>query len=423
MALIYFPYLAFRMLFTGKYRSSFLQRFGFSLPETSIPRGERTIWLHAVSVGETLATIGFQKKLKESFPGYRLLFTTTTETGYKIALEKCKSADAILYFPLDFHFSIRRFVSRFDIKLLVLTETEVWPNLIREMKRRGVPVAIINGRISDRSFKNYKRFSYLLSCAFEMVDACLMQSDVDAKRIIEIGARPETVRVAGNLKYDEIAPYMNMDVAPIYETFGYGRDETIFVAGSVHPGEDRVVVEAYVKAAAGHKNLKMIIAPRKFDKIDGLYRCLDEFNIEYEKRSDLVKMKKSPSKNVMVLDTVGELVRAYAMARAVFVGGSLVDVGGHNILEAAVFKKPVIFGPRMHNFREMSESFISSGAGFMVRDGAELAEKISFLLDADDKTYSVLSLLAFSEVTRRAGATSRKIFSLQTLLNSDKITF
>jgi len=419
--LIYFPYLLFRMVFTGKYRSSFFRRLGFFIDVGAIKKDDRVIWLHAVSVGETLATVGFQKKLKEAFPGFKLLFTTTTETGYRIALEKCKSADAVVYFPLDFHFSLRRFLSRFDIRLLVLTETEVWPNLIGALKKKGVPVAIINGRISDRSFKNYLRFSGVLSGTFAAIDKCLMQSEIDAGRIKSIGATPENVAVTGNLKYDEIAPYMQMNASEIYNAFGFKHDDMIFVAGSVHPGEDKTVIDAYLKVRSKHAALKMIIAPRKFDKIDGLYRYLDELNIKYEKRSEIIKMKRSPSENVMVLDTVGELVKTYAMAKIVFVGGSLVDVGGHNILEAAVFKKPVIFGPRMHNFREMSESFVGSGAGFMVSDGSQLAETMQKLIEIDEKAYLNLSSRAYSEVTRMAGATSRNIFILQTLLNSDNI--
>lgn len=415
------------MAATGKYRHSFFARLGFFKNDSSIKKDDPVIWLHAVSVGETLATIQFQKLLKEKFPGYKLLFTTTTETGYKIAREKCSSADAIFYFPLDFQFSIYSFIDKFNVKLLVLTETEVWPNLLRILKSRNIPSAIINGRISDRSFKSYLSFSFIFRPAFSLLDRCLMQSGEDASRIVKIGARPEKTVIAGNLKYDEIKVYMSSKLSDIYAQFQYAPDDVIFVAGSVHPEEDRIVVDAYINFCdeiskrGKRETVKMIIAPRKFDKIAGLFSYLNEKGVEYELRSELIKSQKPCSKNVMVLDTVGELVKTYAMARIVFVGGSLVNTGGHNILEAAVFKKPVIFGPNMHNFREMSESFLRSGAGFMVKDGAELLKTMLFLFDMDENSYRNISEISFNEVTARTGAAEKNIFHLQSLTTSDKL--
>ena len=441
--LFYIPFLLFKMAATGKYRHSFFARLGFFKNDSVIKKEDPVIWLHAVSVGETLATIQFQKLLKERFPGYKLLFTTTTETGYKIAREKCSSADAIFYFPLDFQFSIYSFINKFNIKLLVLTETEVWPNLLRILKNRNIPAAIINGRISDRSFKSYLSFSFIFRPAFALLDRCLMQSGEDASRIAKIGARPEKVVIAGNLKYDEIKVYMSAKSSDIYAQFKYEPEDIIFVAGSVHPEEDRVVIDAYknfcdelsrrreARTAENSKNgsdgdfadrpVKMIIAPRKFDKIDGLFAYLNEKGVKYERRSELIKSQKPCSHDVMVLDTVGELVKTYAMARIVFVGGSLVNTGGHNILEAAVFKKPVIFGPNMHNFREMSESFLKAGAGFMVRDGAELLKTMLFLFDMNADSYRDISEISFNEVTARTGAAEKNIFHLQSLTTSDKI--
>jgi len=425
--LFYIPLLIFKMAATGKYRQSFFARLGFFKNDSPIKKDDPVIWLHAVSVGETLATIQFQKLLKQRFPGYKLLFTTTTETGYKIAREKCSSADAIFYFPLDFQFSIYSFINKFNIKLLVLTETEVWPNLLRILKKRNIPSAIINGRISDRSFKSYLSFSFIFRPAFSLLDRCLMQSGEDASRIVKIGARPEKTVIAGNLKYDEIKVYMDAKLSEIYAQFKYTPDEVIFVAGSVHPEEDRIVIDAYknfcdeLSKRSETLKVKMIIAPRKFDKIAGLFAYLNEKGVKYELRSELIKSQKPCSESVMVLDTVGELVRTYAMARLVFIGGSLVNTGGHNILEAAVFKKPVMFGPNMHNFREMSESFLRSGAGFMVRDGAELLKTMLFLFDMDENSYRNISEISFNEVTARTGAAEKNIFHLQSLTTSDKI--
>jgi len=412
------PFIAWRIYKTGKYKKSIMRRLGIVIDAApGIGAGDRVIWLHAVSVGETLATIEFQKKIKDSFPDHKLLFTVSTETGFAVALEKCKSADAVLYFPMDFHFSIYRFISRFDVRAVVLTETEVWPNLLGILNKKNIPSFIINGRISDRSYKNYIKYSFIFAPVFAMISRCMMQSELDAERIISAGALSGNVSVAGNIKYDEISAYMSADRAGIYERFGYRETDVLFVAGSVHPGEDREVVDAYLSVKERHPELKMIIAPRKFDKIGLLYDYLGAKGVRYEKRSELAKKQTGPSEDVMVLDTVGELVRTYAMARAVFIGGSLVDTGGHNLLEAAVFKKTVIFGPHTHNFREMSSSFLGSGAGILVENSSELASKILYLLELSDDDYGRLSEKAYHEVAKRAGASDKIILCLQSSLN------
>jgi len=210
---------------------------------------------------------------------------------------------------------------------------------------------------------------------------------------------------------------MSADRKAIYEKFGYAENDLIFVAGSVHPNEDRIVVDSYTAVKKTHPELKMIIAPRKFDKIAMLYQYLDKIGVLYEKRSDLIKSGSKPAGDVMVLDTVGELVKTYAMAKAVFIGGSLVDTGGHNLLEAAVFEKPVIFGPHTHNFKEMSAGFLESGAGILVKNSDELAGEIKRLLELPENSYKQLSSLAVNEVTRRVGASDKIILCLQSSLN------
>lgn len=418
-AVVFSPVIAILLYRSGKYRASLLKRLGITVDETpGIKKGDPVIWLHAVSVGETLATINFQKKIKEAFANHKLLFTVSTEAGFALAREKCRAADAVLYFPMDFHFCIRRFISRFNIKALILTETEVWPNLLYAVKKTGAPIFIINGRISDRSFKNYLRFSYILRPFFALIDRCLMQSRLDVERVTHIGAKPENVFMCGNIKYDEIKAYFSIDKTSVYSKFGYSDKDLIFVAGSVHPGEDKMVVDAYLEVKKSHPDLKMIIAPRKFDKLALLFEYLTSRGIEYEKRSVLIKNDAHRLLDVMVLDTVGELVLAYSMARAVFVGGSLINVGGHNLLEAAVFNKPVIFGPYMHNFREMSEGFVESGAARVVCNVEELAQRLSELLKMDETEYNSISKKSFSEVTRRTGASEKNIFHLQSLINS-----
>lgn len=429
--IIYLPVLVYKMARTGKYRHSFWRRLGFGPAPENISKSDKTIWLHAVSVGETLATLEFQKALKEKFPGYKLLFTVTTETGYKIACEKCKCVDEIMYFPMDFNFSVNKFLSNFNVRLFIMTETEVWPNLLRILKKRNVPAAIVNGRISDRSLKNYMRFNFIFRNVFSLIDGCFMQSDVDAARIIELGAQKSNTFNTGNLKYDEMLKYLGYNIDEIYEKFGYSKSDKIFVAGSVHPGEYKDIVDAAVALKKVRSDFKIIIAPRKFDQLEPLFMYLREKCINYTKRSDIIKKAEVEHSSdhktdytgpeFMILDTIGELVKTYAMAQVVFVGGSLIEVGGHNILEPAVFKKPVIFGRFMHNFREMSESFVKSGAGIMVNDKNELEAAIINYSDDSDGGYIKSANAAYMEVTGRTGAISKNILRLQSLINSDNM--
>jgi len=418
IAVLSSPFIAYRIYKTGKYRESLFRRFGLINDNApGISKDDKVIWLHAVSVGETLATIEFQKKLKLAFADYKLLFTVSTETGFAVARQKCKSADAILYFPMDFHFSINRFMSRFNLSAIILTETEIWPNLLAILHKKNIASFIINGRLSERSYKNYIKYSFIFRPVFSLLSSCMMQSALDAERIIAAGADAKKVIVAGNIKYDEIKSYMNIDSAGVYEKFGYGPRDLIFVAGSVHPYEDEKVVEAYLEVKKDHRALKMIIAPRKFDKINSLFDYLSLRGIKYEKRSELVKTSSRPSCDVMVLDTVGELVKTYLLARAVFVGGSLVDTGGHNLLEAAVFKKPVLFGPYTHNFKEMAAGFLESGGGILVKDENDLASKIKHLIEMPEDEYRELSDRAYNEVAKRTGASDKIILCLQSSLN------
>ncbi len=418
LAVLSSPFIAYKIYRTGKYRESLFHRLGIIIdPPGAIDKDDKIIWLHAVSVGETLATIELQKKIKTAFPDYKLLFTVSTETGFTIARQKCKNADAVSYFPMDFHFSLNRFMSGLNIKAVILTETEVWPNLLNKLKKMNIPVFIINGRISDHSYKNYLRYSFIFKPVFSMITGCMMQTKLDAERIIEAGASPQSVMVTGNIKYDEITAYINIDRRAVYEHFGYGQKDIIFVAGSVHPDEDRAVIDAYVEVKRKYPFLKMIIAPRKFDKISGLFEYLDSRGTAYERRSLLTAGGAYPSGDIMVLDTVGELVKVYSMARVVFVGGSLVNTGGHNLLEAAVFKKPVLFGPHTHNFKEMSSDFLKSGAGFLIGTKEELIEKIEYLLSLDDTAYDIISEKAYNEVVKRTGASGKIILYLQSSLN------
>ncbi len=418
LAVLSSPYIAYRIYKTGKYRESLFRRLGLIIDDPpGISKGDRVIWLHAVSVGETLATIEFQKKLKAAFSDCKLLFTVSTETGFAVAREKCKSADAVVYFPMDFHFSINRFLSRFNPCALILTETEVWPNLLAILHKKNIPAFIINGRLSDRSYKSYMKYSFIFRPIFNLLSSSMMQSALDSERIIAAGADAKKVMAAGNIKYDEIKTYLNIDPAGVYELFGYNPDDLIFVAGSVHPIEDEKVIQAYIEVKKYHGALKMIIAPRKFDRIDSLFAYLSARAIEYEKRSMLIKTGARPSCDVMVLDTVGELVKTYSMARAVFVGGSLVDIGGHNLLEAAVFKKPVLFGPHTHNFKEMAAGFLESGGGILVEDENALSSKIKELIKMPQSEYSALSERAYGEAVKRTGASDKIILCLQSLLN------
>jgi 3-deoxy-D-manno-octulosonic-acid transferase len=387
-AVLLLPYWIVQGLRRKKYLSNVGERLGFSFPSLrKLPLNHPgAIWIHAVSVGEVLAGVSLARRLQEVYPSRPLVVSTTTITGQALARERMPFADAIFYFPLDWAFSVRRALRAVRPSLVVILETEIWPNFLREARRSGIPVLFVSGRISDRSFARYE--SYLgvfgfflrpfLRHALSCVTTFLAQSEKDAVRIRALGAAVDRVQVSGNLKYDLELPE-STPIADWLEAEAQRRGRTpIIVAGSIVASEEPLALIAFGTLQGEHPHALLVLAPRKPERFEEAAEFIDESHRKYLRRSQLQvsAASKVASQNgepvipddvtVLLLDSIGELGSLYRLADGALVGGSLVPSGGHNILEPAAFGKIPVFGPHMENFAEIAARFVAAGAAIQV---------------------------------------------------------
>jgi len=444
------PYWLVQSLRHGKYLANLGERLGFSFPglaggapgkadgaageggaaeslDGAAEKGARlrrrplqqadgAIWLHAVSVGEVLSSVELARRLKAAYPQRPLIISTTTLTGQALARERMKFADGFLYFPLDWAFAVRRALAAVRPAVVVIVETEIWPNFLREAAKAGVPVAFVSGRISDRSFARYQKYfglagfylRPLLRSTLGFAETFQMQSETDAERIRALGAPAGRVRVAGNLKYDLTLPAST----PISqwlaaEAARLGRSPVI-VAGSVVATEEPLALIAFGTLQGEHRNALLVLAPRKPERFDAAAQFITEAHTKFVRRSTLAipgpAQVDSPNGavhlpddvKVLLLDSIGELASLYGVADGAFVGGSLVTAGGHNILEPAAFGKIPVFGPSMENFAEMAERFVAEGAAIQVPS-------------PEDAGVAWIELLREPERMQRMGATAKRL--------------
>jgi 3-deoxy-D-manno-octulosonic-acid transferase len=406
------PYWLLRMATQGKYREGLSERLG-RVPERlreADPR--KTIWVHAVSVGEVLAASRLVKELSARVPQYRVLLSTTTRTGQRLARERTGVTHAF-YFPLDFPWIVQRYLRKLDPVLLVLVETELWPNLLTACRRDGIPVALVNGRISDRSLPRYMRLRRLWRGILDGVSIVLAQSEEDVKRLKAIGAPPGRVWFTGNLKYD----VRSAEPAAITKMF---RDRLapgtrVLVCGSTLEGEEEILLNAFQQLLKTIPDCVMILAPRhpeRFGRVAGLLKNRKE---SYVRRSNWIK---KPARikpgTVVLLDSIGELASVYALASVAFVGGSLVPAGGHNPLEPAQFAVPVVMGMHYANFRAVIDTLVQAEA-LKLATTETLLPMLENLL-TDHEAANALGVRALEVFHHQAGATGRTITALLGLL-------
>jgi 3-deoxy-D-manno-octulosonic-acid transferase len=437
-ALLLVPYWLVQSLRTGKYLSNLGQRLGFSFPSLANMPADRpgAIWIHAVSVGEALSGMTLARRLKEAYPNRPLIVSTTTLTGQALARERMPFADAVIYFPLDWRFCVRRALKAVRPSLVLVLETEIWPNFLREAERRKVPVLFVSGRISDRSFARYQ--TYLRAFGFFLrpflrdvlsrASGFLMQSGKDAERIRALGAPADRVHVSGNLKYDlelpVATPLSNWLEA---EARRRGRSP-IIVAGSVVATEEPHVLIAFGTLQGEYPKALLVLAPRKPERFDSAAEFIDESHRKFIRRSKLAIPGPSQSAGgsengaisedvtVLLVDSIGELASLYRVADGVFVGGSLVQSGGHNILEPAAFGKIPVFGPSMENFAEIASRFLSVGAAVQVESPEDAGVAwIEFFRNPE--RMKKMGEAARSLVEGSRGATDRAVARIGTLLD------
>jgi 3-deoxy-D-manno-octulosonic-acid transferase len=369
-------------------------------------------WVHAVSVGETLAAVPIVEELARLHPELSIVVTTVTETGARVARERLARVATHRYFPLDLPAAVGRAIAHNRPRFLVVLETELWPNLFRALAAAGVPVMIANGRISDRSYRRYRLARGCMRRLLGSVAVFGMRSDEDARRIIGLGAVPERVFVTGNVKNDAAA---QDGQAPALwrRLLGLGPGAAVWIAGSTHRGEEATVLDVHARLRERHPSLVLVLAPRHPERAVEVERLVRARGLPAVRRSALPKARTEGA--TIVLDTVGELAPLYQVADVVFVGGSLVPLGGHNMLEVALRRKPALFGPHTENFRESAELLAKSGGGLVVRDAAELERAMTRLL-GDPALRAAMGAAAFAAVAARQGAVRETLALIERFL-------
>jgi 3-deoxy-D-manno-octulosonic-acid transferase len=404
------PFYLWKQRRTGKYARSFRERMG-RLPPGIVPGARPSVWVHAVSVGEVLTARPLLRALRARFPDRPLFLSVTTTTGHALALKDSGGADGVFFAPFDWVDPVRRALRATDPALLVLVETELWPNLVHEARRHGARVAVVNGRISDRAFARYRWVRGLLHNVLREVDVFLMQGEDYAGRIRELGAPPDRVRVLGSLKFDAVPDPRPPDA--LVRLLGGGAGPLI-VAGSTVAGEEEHVLEALRQVRREVPEARLVMAPRHPERFGEAARLVAAAGFSCERRSVLPEGRAFTAE-VLVLDTLGELASAYALATAVFVGGSLVPSGGHNVVEAAVAGKAVVVGPHMENFREIAEAFRREDALVQVAAARELGPALARLL-TDVARRRQVGERARALVERNRGSVDRTVEALAVLV-------
>lgn len=372
----------------------------------------RAGWIHAVSVGEAIAAAPIVEELRRLHPDLPLVMTTVTETGARVVRERYAGLATHRYFPLDLPGAARRVVAAIDPAFLVCMETELWPNVLRTLRARGIPVMIANGRLSDRSFRRYRRVRAFTRRMLRDVTVFGMQTAEDARRIIALGADPECVVITGNVKTD--ARPDGAGVNDLWQRLlGLAPDETVWIAGSTHRGEDEAMLEAHARVGDASPKLVLVIAPRHPERVPEILALIAARGWSAVRRSQLPCPRRRDS--VIVLDTLGELAQLYTVASVVFVGGSLVPAGGHNMLEPAQRRKPVLFGPHTENFREPAALLLDAGAALAVRGVDDLAAALGRLL-ADPALRAKMGDAGFDAVSSRHGAVGETLAVLSRVL-------
>lgn len=398
---------------------AFAERFGFiSEKERSIIGDRPVIWLHAVSVGESIAARPLLKALRERYPDYAVVVSNTTETGRAITAT-FPEKDLCIYFPFDFLPAVRLALDTVKPGLVIIMETEIWPNFTREAAMRKVPVILANGRISDRSFKRYLQFSWFFGPALRLFSTLCMQTEIDRERIIAIGAPEEQTLAAGNLKYD--IPYGQVsdnDKGDLRKCYAIPDSLMVICAGSTHPGEDEYVISAYRKLLTQPgPDLFLILVPRHPERAAAVAALLEQDGLHYRRRSaihagDSLAFQ---SGEVLLVDVVGELMGLYASSDLVFVGGSLVPTGGHNLLEPSSLGLASVFGPYMTNFREITDLVLQYGAGVQIDSPEEFSETLQAMISSQELR-KVLGQNGLKMMRDRGGATGRHMAVIDSYL-------
>ncbi len=424
---LFIPYFIYQAIRHGKYFNNLKERMGY-LPEAIQHHQRPVIWIHTVSVGEFNAARPLFEKIKKEMPDYRLVVSTTTMTGQQLARKECpQKIDGAFYFPFDWKFSVRRALNQVQPSTVIILETEIWPRFLRECKLRGIKTIIVNGRISPRSFARYSLIRRFISQVLNEVSLLIMQSEADAERAILLGASPAEVCVCGNLKYDVDLTNQASALKSEYldGLFHLSSTKPVFVAGSTAPGEEVVLLDSLseIRKVKALEETRLLIAPRHPERFNEVAHLIASSGFKWARRSETPSAcEVSQAAEVILLDTIGELIAVYQFANLVFVGGSLVAKGGHNIIEPAFYAKPVIVGPHTENFRQIIADFSQAEAVLQLKTSStaslnELTKEAARLLKNHQEAQA-MGKRAFDMLLKNRGATECAFAVIQKILRA-----
>ena len=407
------PWWLVRMVTSGRYRAGLAGRLG-RIPAgmAEAVAGRKVIWLHAVSVGEVMAATELVRALRGQMPDWVIAISTTTETGQHLARERFGSHSPVFYMPLDFAALMRRYLRVLQPQMVVLMESELWPNLIETCASGGIPIAVVNGRVSDRSLPRYLRLKHLWAPILQRISLILAQSEENGARFLQIGAPADRVRVSGNLKYDVRAAENTPMTTRLRELLA--EDAPIIVAGSTLDGEETLLLREWPKVLEEHPSAVLILAPRRPERFGAVAGLIETAGFDLLRASALGPGHEQRSDGVILLDTIGDLGSVYSLGKVAFVGGSLVPQGGHNPLEPARFGVPVVMGPSSENFREIVDTMRSVEA-IRIVEPSELGAALSDLLTDGGKARTI-GERGHEVFLGQAGATARTVECLVELL-------
>lgn len=386
------------------------ERLGFKLPE---PKTDRPfLWIHAVSVGEVLSLQNLIRKIKSGHNDWQIGFSVLTDAGHRVAAAKLKNVDHLFFVPFDIGWAVRRYFKKLRPRLLVLAESEFWPQLLREARRSGCPVLLVNGRISDRTFKRLSRWRWAARGLFTNISRFLVQSAQDKDRLERLGVAPERLFVSGNLKCETSLPeFSQEEIRQFKEDLFIPEGKKVVVAGSIHKGEDDKLLQAFRKARETRKDVLLVLAPRHPEKFGDVEKSLETDSFSVCRRT---RWRPGLTWDLLVLDTIGELARFYAVSDAAFIGGSLIPWGGQNLLEPAFYGKPIFFGPHMKNFAALADQFVRAGAARIVREPKELTDMFLF---KDPEDLRAMGRRAKEILGSLQGATENTLAAIESLMS------
>lgn len=413
---LYFPFYLKRLKKRGNYKDGFGERFGLFKPEKkeALRALNSPIWIHSVSVGETVAALSFIKTWQAQSPDQQFVLSTTTSTGQLIARKKAPEGVVPIYCPMDFFWAVRSAFNLIQPKMFVIFEVEVWPNLIRTAARRGIPAALVNCRMSDKSAAGYSKHSWLFHKIFNSFDAICTQTEEDANRVLKVLPGSDKVTVCGTMKFDQVPDRDGGDITELLDSV-FPKERLVFLAASTHAPEEALMANMFKALKMDHPELRMVLVPRHQEREPEVRTALEDAGLNFITLTELRESSESKQVDVLMVNTTGELMNFFAGSDIVFVGKSLRgidDDGGHNIIEPAIFGKPILFGPEMHNFRDVVRIFLDDQSAIQVKDADDLKATIERLLTSPEER-DKLSAMSRETVEKRRGAIPKTIEILE----------